>query len=49
MVLFWFGVGDMEKLLDFWVVFLSIAVLFVCNILRQRFYPLEDVLVGLKI
>lgn len=35
MVLFWFGVGDMEKLLDFWVVFLSTAVLFVCNILRQ--------------
>lgn len=32
---FWFEVRDMEKLLDFWVVFLSTAVLSVCDVLRQ--------------
>lgn len=28
---FWLGVGDMKELLDFCVVFLSTAVLFICD------------------
>lgn len=35
------GVGDMEKLLDFWVFFLSTTVLFICDLLRQIILSFE--------